>query len=343
MPNLHGAFVPILLSALILISNLKTTTATALPFTPSNLKNFLQNKYHNPLTKNSAIWSYEGRLVDPTNGHVIANVEGIELVRSLAEVSRPQSSQKRDIRKLVWGLRRLNDLKVRTLLAGPGWEYAGTVLSRKLFCYSPVGGIDRGLLKEYKLHPTAPVRKVKTDEAIALYDTATTFISRNGGKEMTVMTEWPDGHWMQSDASCVSFQERDSDDVNDGLDSKDLKPFEFTVYAKRSGKGEVPCLPLTAKKQKRKSGDASSVMGSVPPRSKIVQFGKDNTVEDQRFGARETYAYIMGRRDVSNGNRLRTAFRETLSNFKERVGLWDLGTSAARSRSKSKKSSSTIC
>lgn len=341
MPNLHGTFVPILLSALILISNLKTTTATALPFTPSNLKNFLQNKYHNPLTKNSAIWSYEGRLVDPTNGHVIANVEGIELVRSLAEVSRPQSSQKRDIRKLVWGLRRLNDLKVRTLLAGPGWEYAGTVLSRKLFCYSPVGGIDRGLLKEYKLHPTAPVRKVKTDEAIALYDTATTFISRNGGKEMTVMTEWPDGHWMQSDASCVSFQERDSDDVNDGLDSKDLKPFEFTVYAKRSGKGEVPCLPQTAKKQKRKSGDASSVMGSVPPRSKIVQFGKDNTVEDQRFGARETYAYIMGRRDVSNGNRLRTAFRETLSNFKERVGLWDLGTSAARSRSKSKKSSST--
>ena len=135
----------------VLISiNFISIAASALPFSPSNLQNFLQNKYHNPLTKNAAIWSYEGRLVDPTNGNVIANVEGIELVRSLSEAERPLTSQKQHVWKLVRGLRRLNDLKVRSVLAGPGWDYAGTVLSRKFFCYSPVGGQQGGggLLKE---------------------------------------------------------------------------------------------------------------------------------------------------------------------------------------------------
>ena len=272
---------------------------------------------------------------------------------SSSSSSSSSSQNKNHVWKLVRGLRRLNDLKVRSVLAGPGWDYAGTVLSRKLFCYSPVGQQGEGeggggeLLKEYKLHPTSPVRKIKTDEAIALYDTATTFISRDGGREMTVMTEWPDGHWMQSEASSVSFQKRKrNNDKNEGSGSE--QPFEFTVYARRSGKGDIPTLPETMTQQRRRNsgrGGRTSVLGSVPPRSKLVQFGRDNNAEDQRFGARETYSYMMGRRDASNGNRMRSAFRETLSNFKERVGLWDLGsdTGTGRSGSQSDRDSSNTC
>ena len=315
-----------LLFILTLSSHLSSVSGTALPFSPANLQNYLQNKYYNPHTKSAAIWSYEGRLVDPTNGNIIANVEGIELVRSLTEMERPIQTQKKDLWKLVRGLRRLDDLKVRSMLAGPGWGYAGTVLSRKLFCYSPVDD-QGGLLKEYRLHPTAPVKKVKTDEAIALYDTATSFISRDGGKEMTVVTEWPDGHWIQSEASALSFQKRRNDEENNGV----MRPFEFTVYAKRSGKGQMPSLPQKIATKQRKGGNKRSIMGAVPPRSKMVQFGKDSTVEDQRYGARETYSYIMGGKDMSKTQRMRSSFRETLSNFKERVGLLDFSESGTES------------
>ena len=247
-------------------------------------------------------------------------------MRSLTEMTRPAPSQKMNLWKLVRGLRRLDDLKVRSMLAGPGWEFAGTILSRKLFVYSPVG--QGGLLKEYRLHPTSPVKKVKTDEAVALYDTATTFISREGGKEMVVMTEFPDGHWIQSVASSLGFQKGDVGGTGDAADGK--TPFEFTVYAKRSGKGVDPTLPqsdLAASRERRKSGEKASVMGSVPRRSKFVQFGKDNTSEDQRFGARETYSYIMGGRDVTNSQRISSAVRETFSNVKDRLGLMDFADS----------------
>jgi len=301
---------------LVFASQLVAASASALPpvpFSTKHLQNFIQNKCQNPLTNNAAIWSYEGRLVDPTNGHVIANVEGIELVRSLTEITRPDLSEKKNLWKLVRGLRRLDDLKVRSVLAGPGWGYSGTVLSRKLFCYSPVD--EAGLMKEYRSHPSAPVRKVKTDQAIALYDTATTFISTNKGKEMVIMTEFPDGHWIQSEASSIGFHS-ESEKNDDIADEK--KPFEFTVYARRSGKKESPALPALKIHQK-KNGKSTS----TPPRSKFIQFGKDDNTEDQRFGAHETYSYSMGSRDMSKIQRMRSILRETISNLKESVGLWD--------------------
>ena len=63
-------------------------TSSNAPFAPSKVKSFIQNKCFNPFNPNAGIWSYEGHLVDPTNGRVIANVEGIELVRSLSEIDR---------------------------------------------------------------------------------------------------------------------------------------------------------------------------------------------------------------------------------------------------------------
>jgi len=306
------------------------------PFSMQNIQHFLRNKCQNPFTGNAAIWSYEGRLVDPTNGNVIANVEGIELVRSLTEMKRPLSPAQDGKDKVnVWnflrGLRRLDDLKVKFLLTESGWDYSGTVLSRKLFCYSPVnGGKGSGLMKEYRLHPTAPLRKLKTEDVVALYDTATTFISTQDGKGMVVMTEWPDGHWIQSDATSIGFPSSEGGTrvlANDEIDDtsvKGRKYFEFTVYARRSGKNETPTLPpFLSKSEQDMEGDSSLNTVVVPPRSKFIQFGRDDNTEDRRYGARETYSYVVGSGEMTRGERLESMFREGLSNLKERVGLWD--------------------
>lgn len=303
------------------------------PFSIQNIQHFLRNKCQNPLTKNAAIWSYEGRLVDPTNGNVIANVEGIELVRSLTEISRPVTSSGKDggdVWNFLRGLRRLGDLKVRSILADPGWDYAGTVLSRKLFCYSPINNKGGGLMKEYRLHPTAPLRKLKTEDVVALYDTATTYISTQNGEGMVVMTEWPDGHWIQSDASSIGFQSgagggigRAHENGKNEKSSSARKYFEFTVYARRSGKNEIPVLPPSVSKTEQNTDGDSTFMNTVPPRSKFIQFGRDDNTEDRRYGARETYSYLIGSGEMTRGERLKSILREGLSNLKERVGLWD--------------------
>lgn len=310
-PVLRASTISILFVSFLVCSVLPTsTTATALPpvpFSTQNLKHFIQNKCENPLTNNAAIWSYEGRLVDPTNGNIIANVEGIELVRSLTEITRPDLSEKKNVWKLVRGLRRLNDLKVRSILSGPGWDYSATLLSRKLFCYSPIDAPNT-LMKEYRLHPTAPSRKVKADQAVALYDTATSFISMNGGTDMVVMTEWPDGHWIQSEASANRV---DNEDLLSGDSSHNM---DFTVYARKSGKRDVPMLP--DKKNESKDGK--------PSRTNFIQFGKDDNSEDQRYGARETYSFNMGNSELTRSEKVKTMLKVAVEKIKDRVGLWDL-------------------
>lgn len=296
------------------------------PFSIEKIRYFLRNKCQNPFTKNAAIWSYEGRLVDPTNGNVIANVEGIELVRTLTEIARPLPTNGENsggVWNFLRGLRRLDDLKVRSMLADPGWDYAGTILSRKLFCYSPIHGKDGGLMKEYRLHPTAPLRKLKTEDVVALYDTVTTFISTQDGEGMVVMTEWPDGHWIQSDASSIGGIRKPTENEKGDESSSGRKYFEFTVYARRSGRNETPVLPpYLSKTDQNAEGDSTSVL-TVPPRSRFIQFGRDDNAEDRRYGARETYSYLIGSGEMTRGDRLKSILREGLSNLKERVGLWD--------------------
>jgi hypothetical protein len=296
------------------------------PFSIQKIRHFLRNKCQNPFTQNAAIWSYEGRLVDPTNGNVIANVEGIELVRTLTEIARPLPSNGENsggVWNFLRGLRRLDDLKVRSMLADPGWDYAGTILSRKLFCYSSIHDKDGGLMKEYRLHPTAPLRKLKTEDVVALYDTVTTFISTQDGEGMVVMTEWPDGHWIQSDASSIGGMRKPMENEKGDESSSGRKYFEFTVYARRSGRNETPVLPpYLSKTDQNAKGDSTSVH-TVPPRSKFIQFGRDDNTEDRRYGARETYSYLIGSGEMTRGDRLKSILREGLSNLKERVGLWD--------------------
>jgi hypothetical protein len=327
-----------------------STVPVSVPFHPQVVKKFVHYKCQNPLSPSCAIWSWEGRLVDPTSGKIIANVEGIELVRILSEVEQPPlpspkstqitpSSEERtnSLWRLARGLRRLHDLKVKNMLTttkttGRDWDYAGTVLSRKLFCYSPPTDGDQGrLLTSFKHNANSPIKDIGTEESIALYDTATTFISRFGGREMEVVTEWPDGRWIQSNASAGlvdGVRMRDDYYYNNGnmkhqKNAKEKFPFGFTTYVKRSGRGEIPLLPK-AKDVIVQTTDKKSNKKTVIPRSTFIQFGKDEDSEHRRFGARETYSYIMGGRDCTRrSNRYKRAIQETISDIGERIGLWD--------------------
>ena len=81
----------------------------------------------------SAVWAYEGALVDPSNGHTVAQVEGIELCRHLSEVPGGSDPQLRRER----GMRRMGDLRARDMLQQErqAWDFATTILSRRLFVY----------------------------------------------------------------------------------------------------------------------------------------------------------------------------------------------------------------
>jgi len=351
--------VKMILSMLIMFNSMYGATTSTLPlFHPQTIKRFISNRCHNSYTPSSAIWSWEGRLVDPSNGKIIANVEGIELIRTLCEIERPASSspdteeKTNNLWRLARGLRRLHDLKVKTMLTqDKDWDYAGTVLCRKLFCYSPAKdgqeeednvGYTNGnnkrslLLKQFKHHPNSPIKNIKMEEAVALYDTATTFISRNDGKNLEIVTEWPDGRWIQSQASggvVLGMNHDYSSSLNTNRGSKyfnksskrgDNKfPFAYTTYVKRSGKGEIPSLP-EIKQSIPTSTVTNTTKNTIIPRSKFIQFGKDEDSENRRYGARESYAYIMGGESESKrSNRYVKAIQETITNVCEKIGIWD--------------------
>jgi hypothetical protein len=257
----------------------------------------------------AAVWAYQGRLVDPLNGLTIANVQGVELVRCLA-VTDPSGAQRERFR------RRAGDLAIASTLASaaqsPNLEYAGTLLSRKLFCYTSPSS-PAGLLRKVRLRPTSPERSIPVSQAATVYDTATTFCqvssssnaananaaaassststssssSGGGGGGGSGSTLWA-LHTEYSDGRALWTTTNVQDD--------DLqKVLEFTVYARPQ--------PLWKQRLdwKRWLGPAASASTTTttsssvlsPKRSALVQFGgsagSDAVVG--KFGARETYQY----------------------------------------------------
>lgn len=201
----------------------------------------------------SAIWSYEGTLYDPLDGRKICQVEGLELVRTLAG---PGDSPNR-----------------RSDLIAKDLGGSTTVLSRKLFCYKSPNEPNE-LLTSIKLRHNSPKRPIPTNQAVAVYDSATTISSRRGGKQLVVHTEFPNGkcYWASADSS---------DDLEDDAVSKSL---DFTVYTKKRST-DLPELPDEAE------GGGDVIV--APKRSKLIQFGASPKHAVGRFGARETYSYTL--------------------------------------------------
>lgn len=307
--------------------------------------------------------------------------------------------------------------------AETGWDYAGTVLSRKLFCYTTIpspssDGVSNNnsnnnnnnndvdgdvpsprLLTTYRIHPTSPIRRLKTQESISGYDTATTYVSRNGGKDMAVVTEWPNGRWIRSDVSTTPASEgwktvrAGGDDGNNGSsggggveggryadigdgsggDGAIPRSFEYTSFSKQSplravlsfpapqptssltlSLEDLPSCPASSSNDTKKG---SAVVASSPPRSKFVQFGKDDSAERQRYGARETYSYVLGspsslqqqRQDSDHpiircvrrvGQTTNRAVQDTVFRIGERFRYYPLGLPPSVSSSSSSSSSS---
>ena len=210
--------------------------------------------------RGSAVWMYEGTLSDPVDGRTICHVEGLELVRTL---STPQDNENR-----------------RLGLVSNKLSNSTTVLSRKFFCYKSPDDPSQ-LLSSIKLRPNSPTRPIPTNQAVAFYDTATTITSMNADKQLVLHTEFPNGkcYWATAD----SIEEHSSSDETSPYGTRSL---DFSVFTK---KRPTDLPSFTEDVSKNTSG-----LIIAPKRSKIIQFGASpNSMENGRFGARETYSYTM--------------------------------------------------
>lgn len=253
-----------------------STATNGSPFSPQKIKDFVSQKCG---TTGSAVWVYEGALYDPLDGHKIANVEGLELVRQLADSS--DSPQQRT-----------NKLQASKIKG----DFSATLLSRKLFCYQSPNE-PRRLLDSIRLRPNAPRRTIPTNQAVALYDSATTFVSRNSGQDLILHTEWPNGKCAWGSATSSSQQTPREANKNNN------SSMDFSVFCKPSSM-KVPDVTDSSQQQQ----DAVTV---APRRSQWIQFGASSQQQpnESKFGARETYSYTLNELPVSGTNWLDRFFR----------------------------------
>lgn len=316
------------------------------PFHPRALQTFVStrcNVFHagqkdiNGGGGGSSVWSYEGSLVDPTNGRIVAEVEGVELCRHLSElrnmnIKSPTQDDPADqggrmiqLRSMTRGLKRMGNLKARDMLLAArddpqkDWDYATTVLSRRMFVYRAPPAeqltestkennpghpssfrLPPSLLRSIRFRPNSPEKRLDLTDTMAVYDTATTYISRNRGRSMSILTEFADGHWVMGSTDAAANDGSESDERND------INAFDYCVYARMGGGSggvtktakNMPSLvpirvgmEMSSEKGNNKGGSSTGSVVISPPRSKFVQFGKDNSVERARYGARETYSF----------------------------------------------------
>jgi hypothetical protein len=248
--------------------------------------------------KGVAIWVYEGALFDPLQGRRIASVEGLELVHCLTDVgeSTDPDNKKRFSQKC-------GDLEVGPLVAHENatFDRASVIMSRKLFCYRSPDN-PRQLLNSIRLRPNAPLRKIPTKQAVAVYDTATTFIAR--GQELIAHTEWPDRQSIWGIATRNIL--KNNDDSNSKPADTSTKSFDFTIYARQKSakKKQEQLFDLT--KPPRDPGSKDTAAVASPQRAKLIEFGTSSSGGKDKFGARESYAYtiqpMVARSSPSSGN-----------------------------------------
>jgi len=217
------------------------------------------------------------------------------------------------------------------------WDYASTILSRKFFCYRDPSD-KRKVLSSIRIRPgIGKVRKLKIEETVALYDTATTFISRDNGQELDVHTEWSNGRsilakadhaagdkelnsdWGESnhESSILTSLDRGRKKNTFANNEVPINTFEYTVYAKGqrglSSKAttETPKLGLTKTQlielNKKKKGDNFDGVTISPPRTRLIQFGSDKVTND-KYGARESYSYSFPSQPLSTSSILSLPF-----------------------------------
>ena len=236
----------------------------------------------------TAIWIYEGALYDPLEGKRIARVQGLELISPLADCpnNHPITTSKYK--------ERCGDLIAGKLLSSPNatFDYACTMMSRKLFCYTKeveeeadsARGTDgentpkrkESIMTSIRMRHKSPLKLIPTDQAVSIYETATTVIKR--GHEIVTHSEWPSGRSLWGKTSIK--QQLALED-----NGEDNRALEFTVYTRSKKDNQQPDL-LTEEPSTSESAVVS------PKRSALIQFGTSKFDQRNRYGARETYSYV---------------------------------------------------
>jgi hypothetical protein len=211
-------------------------------------------------TNGRQLWKYHGALYDPLDGRRIATVEGLEMV-SLFSANETQG------------------LQIPSLLNHPNatYEQAATVWSRNIFCYTQGDDNTNSLLREIRVRPQSPRKMIPLDQAVAVYETATTYIGRTID-DFIVHSEWPSGKTLWGPTT----SQRDDDSNTNTL--------SFTVYTKRRSKKSLLFKPDLQKQRPSPNNNEAVIQ---PERSSLIQFGASNMESKHRFGARETYSMSL--------------------------------------------------
>lgn len=299
---------------------------TKQPFHGHVVSNFLNHRCGSTFENSPrpSVWTYEGTLSDPLSGKVIAEVEGLELVKQLPTIT--SGSCNNSDKALLNNLCTKNVLFPKDKMAQssqPSWDTATTILSRKLFCYRrPSSMVDassgkgdseskvtpsKTLLRSIRLRPDGPMRYLSPLENMAVYDSAITYITRNNGREMVVFTELGGG----------KADDIEGYDLNDGKKhyvmgsaqgGRDASSFNFAIQALKGSLNKNadhgPMLPPL----KHASSDGSNEVVISPPRSRLLHFGKgdgssaDGAAASERKyrTVRESYSYSV--QDGGDGN-----------------------------------------
>ena len=164
-------------------------------------------------------------------------------------------------------------------------DYSATLLSRRLFCYqSPQQ--PRRLLDSIRLRPNAPLRKIPVHQAVAVYDSATTYVTF--GDSLLLHTEWPNTKCTWGIATTTTMENNNKKKKKNHSDSS----FDFNVFVKPNSP-RVPNLSTLSS-----STSSSKDVVVAPKRSQLIQFGTTSSQQQQaaanhqgKFGVRETYSY----------------------------------------------------
>lgn len=203
----------------------------------SRVKDFLHHRSvssSNSSTSEPAVWVYTGTLMDPLTGQRIANVEGLELVQLLGTTTTGSASDSSEDRgtALKRFRRRCGDLQIAkalvpepTLSTDSNSIFCGTILSRKLFCYTEANIAHQKhsnaaltnnlttrdhlsavpssrLLHQLRKRPGGPVTLIPVDQAVTVYDSAVSILvptnaattdGNSNNNNWLMHTEWPNG------------------------------------------------------------------------------------------------------------------------------------------------------
>lgn len=220
------------------------------------------------------LWMYKGSLYDPLDGRKISNVQGLECVSIWDDATNSSS------------------LQMESLLKNPNATFDDAVTLRvsKVFCYTSLDDSSPSLLRRIRVRPNSPRKTIPLDQTIALWETATTYVSR--GDQLYVHSEWPSGEhlWAQTRPSATSNEatitSASSSRSSDYKGNTKQGPQEFTVFTKRRSPKSRLFLPDLTSKITSSNNNETIVS---PKRSTLIQFGSSTLETQNKFGARETY------------------------------------------------------